>query len=102
MGKRVVCDKCSNEFELKLKTKKHINNIEEIYFKCPNCGEKFVSYFADKSIRLKQKKINKLWEEYKKAKNQEEVVKVAEKIAVFKAEIKADMEELRRKMLGTQ
>lgn len=100
MSNKVICDKCNKEFEIKLKVNNHINNIEEAYFKCPNCGEKYISCFTDKNIRLKQKKINKMWEEYKKAPTQEEVVKMAEKITALKAEIKEDIGKLKEKMLG--
>lgn len=102
MSNKVNCDKCDKEFEIKLKVKKHINNIEEVCFKCPNCGEKYISCFTDKNIRLKQKKINKMWEEYKKALTQEEVIKMSEKITILKEEIKEDIGKLKENMLSNQ
>lgn len=99
---KVKCDSCNKEFEIKLQVKKHPGAVEETYFICPKCKERYVSYFTDKDIRAKQKQINKLWEEYRKAKTQEEVVRIADKIATLKAEIGENIDKLKRKMLGTQ
>lgn len=96
----IICDNCTKEFELKPITKKLNDGIYEVYFKCPHCSEKYNSYFTNKNIRIKQKNINKMWEIYKNAKTQEEVVEMVTKIDSLKASIKADMESLKKKMLG--
>lgn len=97
----IVCDICKKEFALKPITKKHIDGINEVYFKCPHCSEKYISYFTNKNIRIKQKNINKMWEIYRNTKTQEEVVEMVEKIDILKATIKAEMENLKKKMLDT-
>lgn len=102
MNNKVICDKCNKKFELKLKTRKLPLNIIETYFTCPHCKEKYVSYYTDESIREKQKKINKMWEEYRQLREPDAIADMAIKIMEFKAEIKKDMEELRRRMLSTQ
>lgn len=99
MNNKVVCDKCNKKFEIKLKTRNLPLGIEEVYFICPHCKEKYVSYYTDESIREKQKKINGMYEEYRKAKTQKETIKMVEKIDSMKAEIKADMVELKKRML---
>lgn len=50
----IVCDKCGKEFEIKesdLKIKKFENEIEIQYFKCPDCGEKYIYLVTDESLR---------------------------------------------------
>lgn len=90
---KVVCDKCNKEFKIVLKTRKLPLGVEEVYFKCTHCNEKYVSYYTDESIRKKQREINKMYEE---------IAKITDKINKTKAETKSDMEELKKKMLGTQ
>lgn len=50
----IVCDKCGKEFQIKesdLKVKKFENEIEIQYFKCPECGEKYIYLVTDKKLR---------------------------------------------------
>lgn len=99
----IICDECKKEFELKPRTKKHADVIVEVYFKCPHCGKEYVSYFTDKTIRIKQKNINKMWAEYRNAgTDKEKVAEMVKKIDGMKASIKVLMENLKIKMLGTQ
>jgi transcription initiation factor IIE alpha subunit len=98
----VVCDKCNKEFKITAKTRKLPLGIDETYFTCPHCKTKYISYYTDESIREKQTEINKLWDKYRKLKDGKEMVKMIEKINYMEAEIKADMENLKKKMLGTQ
>lgn len=102
MNNKVVCDKCSKKFEIKVKTRKLPLGVEEVYFTCPHCKEKYVSYYTDPEIREKQKKINKIHEDYRRAKTGEDIIKMLRTINAMKAEIKSDMEALKKKMLGTQ
>lgn len=99
---KVVCDKCNKKFEIKLKTRKLPLGVEEVYFICSHCKEKYISYYTDESIREKQKKINEMWTKYRKLRNPVEIANMALEIGNFKKEIKTDMEELKRKMLGIQ
>ncbi|WP_054637175.1 hypothetical protein [Thalassobacillus sp. C254] len=60
MNNRVVsCDKCNQEFQIKPKTFKK-KGIEETYFNCPECKEKYGVIVTDKTIRRKQKAIKEL------------------------------------------
>lgn len=99
---KVTCDKCNKKFEIKAKTRKLPLGIEEVYFICPHCKEKYVSYYTDESIREKQNEINKVWEEYRQLRDPAAIADMAIKITELKDEIKADMEELKKEMLGTQ
>ena len=98
----IICTACKKEFELKPSTKKYTGGIDEISFKCPYCKKKYIAYFIDKNIRIKQKNINKLWEKYRQASNQKEVAETLEEINVMKANIKILIDNLKVKMLGTQ
>jgi hypothetical protein len=98
----VICDECEKEFEVKASTKKLTNGISETSFKCPHCKKKYISYFTNRDIRIKQKNINKLWEKYRKASDDEEVAEMVIKIRTMKASIKILMDNLKIKMLGAQ
>jgi hypothetical protein len=98
MNNKVVCDKCNKKFELKLKTRKLPLGIEENYFICLHCNTKYVSFYTDESIREKQKKINKMWKDYRQLRDPAAIADMAINITELKAEIKADMEELKKKM----
>lgn len=102
MNNKVVCDKCNKKFDIKVKTRKLPLGIVETYFTCPHCKEKYISYYTDENIREKQKKINDMQVKYRKLKNPVEIANMALEIGNFKKEIKADMEKLKNKMLGTQ
>jgi len=48
----VKCDSCSKKFKFKNPKKRKINDqISEIYFECPNCGEEFHSYYENEKVR---------------------------------------------------
>ncbi|EDS77315.1 transglycosylase [Clostridium botulinum C str. Eklund] len=97
----VICDDgCKEEFELTdLKELNHDNDIVEVYFNCPNCGKKYICCYTDKSIRLKQKRLNKLWKKYRSSKRQGKVIGTLKMIEKLKVEIKNDMNNLKIKML---
>lgn len=95
----VKCDICTVEFEIKAKVRKHPNKVEEVYFICPNCKKKYTGYYTNEGIRIKQDKINKLWEKYRKDKSNNTL---GTKIMELKKEINENMDRLRMKMIGTQ
>lgn len=97
----IKCDNCNEEFELITKVKK-TNGIEEVYFKCSHCKVKYISYFTNKNIRIKQKNINKLWQKYKKCTTEDEAIEMMKNIDTMRIEIKVDMNNLKKKMLGTR
>lgn len=57
MKKKVNCNKCKKNFIIKPKVKKHKEGIEELYFKCPHCKEKYTAFYIDKEGKELQKKI---------------------------------------------
>ena len=80
----VNCNECNEAFKIDTKVEKHGKDIEEVYFICPNCNERYTAYFTDKHIRTKQKKVEDLYEEINK----------------LKAELDHDMEVLKSKIEG--
>lgn len=56
---RVVCDDCKNEIDMDVKTKEHRDSIEEVYFDCPICNHRYVSYFTNQRIRKLQYRMQK-------------------------------------------
>lgn len=94
----LICDSCDMEFELKVKIKKHSRLVEESYFKCPHCKERYSSYFTDEHIRSKQKQINKLWEQLRESSEEKQTADLAVRVENMKAEIKKDMVSLKDTM----
>lgn len=87
-----VCDEgCKKQFEVtKFKEKTHKNNVIETYFRCPHCNKKYVCFFTDDRIRKKQSEVRRL--SNNPANNQ--------RIEQLQAELKEDMNRLKKKMLG--
>lgn len=59
-GNLVQCDNCSEVFKIHLKEKHHPGNIIESYFKCPECGEKYITHVTDQWARKEQQDIKKM------------------------------------------
>ncbi|MGJ8756256.1 hypothetical protein [Clostridium botulinum] len=97
-----ICNEgCKEKFELEsLKESNRENDVVEIYFICPYCGKKYICCFTNRMIRLKQYKLNKLWEKYRAAKTSDKQRSIFKAIEKLKAEIKKDMDALKIKMLG--
>ncbi|EKS4344835.1 transglycosylase [Clostridium sporogenes] len=98
----VYCNKCNKDFEIKAKEKKYADGIVELYFKCPYCKERYTSFFTDKNIRQKQKKVRKFYEQYGKETDEHKIIELLKQIDDLKVEIGNDMNKLKNRMLGTQ
>lgn len=49
---KVICDKCGFHFDVvELNIEKVKKDIERNYFRCPNCGEEYTSYYSNDKIR---------------------------------------------------
>lgn len=55
MGSMVYCNKCKHEFEVKVKTKHIENDVEEVFFNCPHCHERYTAYYTNDKIKQLQK-----------------------------------------------
>lgn len=57
---KVICDKCKHEFIVEPLTEKIQGDIQRVYFICPKCNEKYISYYLNSKIIQKQLKAKKL------------------------------------------
>lgn len=51
----VYCDKCKHEFNVKVRTRYIDKDVEEVFFNCPNCHERYTAYYINDKIRKMQK-----------------------------------------------
>lgn len=67
------CDKCKNEFEINIQTKKIDDNVVKQYIKCPFCEEEYTVIYLNEAVKRYR-------ENFKKAKTIEEKEKYKNKI----------------------
>jgi transcription initiation factor IIE alpha subunit len=92
----IKCDKCDEEFELKVQVTKYHGGIEKSFLKCPCCGERYTVSFTDKGIRAKQYEINKLRDKLSSA-EVEDVDSITKQIDVIKNYMRKNILRLRAK-----
>lgn len=69
----VNCDKCSQTFEIKPKSKKVKDDIKENYFQCPHCKEKYITYYSNNESRSIQTEISRVKKLIEEDKNNQEL-----------------------------
>lgn len=92
------CDKCKKEFEIKPRIKKFADGIEETFFICPGCNERYSSYFTDKDIRKKQAKLRNKYNEIVRAANKDDKMKLMHEHKQMQSDLQADMKILKINM----
>lgn len=96
---KVNCDKCKKDFIIKPKIKKHKEDIEELYFKCPYCKERYAAFYIDKEGKELQKKIKMEYARYNNITvGKEETLK---RIKGTQVRLDIKMKNLKRYMEGT-
>ncbi|MFE0442736.1 hypothetical protein ACFW0C_08880 [Aerococcus sp. NPDC058936] len=75
-----------------------IGDIEKNYFKCTHCQTEYITACIDPSLRKKQLKVKKLYQQLKMLKGEKEIIKKVNQINDLEAEIKADMAELKERL----
>ena len=55
----IYCNECKYEFEPKVRTKHIENDVEEVFFNCPECHERYTAYYLNDKIKKLQKQIKK-------------------------------------------
>lgn len=48
-----TCNKCKHEFDIDIQTRVLYDDVEEVYFTCPNCSEHYHNTFTNANIRKK-------------------------------------------------
>lgn len=56
----VICEYCSNDIEIELKTTKVTETISKVYFNCEVCRKEYIAYHITQSIIDKQNKMQQL------------------------------------------
>lgn len=56
----IYCNECKYEFEPKVRIKYIDKDIEEIFFNCPNCNERYTAYYRNDKVKKLQKELNKI------------------------------------------
>lgn len=75
-----------------------VGDIEKNYFKCPHCQTEYITSCIDPSVRKKQLKVKKLYQQLRLLKGEQEIIKKVNQISDLEAEIKADMTELKKEI----
>lgn len=57
----IYCNECKYEFEPKIRTKHIENDVEEVFFNCPECHERYTAYYLNDEAKEIQKLIKKHW-----------------------------------------
>lgn len=53
----VCCNECKHEFEVSVRTRYIKDDIEEVFFNCPECNERYTAYYLNDKIKDMQKKL---------------------------------------------
>lgn len=91
----VNCDKCKSDFEVDIKVKKVIKDIEKTFFKCPHCGEIYTAFFTNAKVRKMQEEIRDIRNKFKSNENIGEKVKLETKYKKLNRKIKKEMNMLK-------
>lgn len=97
----IYCDKCKNDFEIKVETERVKDDVKRIFFICPYCKAKYISFYLNSRIEGKQEKIRKIVDKIKKNKNSFDIdkgKKLLKQYEELKKEIGSDMKILREKI----
>lgn len=87
MKVKVICDKCKKEFKLRkndIKTQSFLG-IDEEYYNCPRCKEKYVVVVTNIKTKILRKEIDVL-RSYKN-KNKEQYELIENKLKEYKKEM---------------
>jgi len=95
----VKCDSCNIKFEFKNpKKRKLTDQISEIYFECPNCGEEFHSYYENEKVRELMTDNRKLQNKLKQDITKSKFDSLMEKIKYNKRRIDKEQSRIQNKI----
>jgi len=92
----VNCDKCNKDFKMKIKTRKYLRGVTEVYFKCPHCGERYTGYYTNDKIKKMQRELNDL---NKKLISDPEDLALKIRFGNLKESLRLEMEDLKFKIV---
>lgn len=94
-----TCNRCQEDFDIKLEERLVKNNIYKVSFSCNHCNKEYISYYTNIVVRNKQKKINKIAEKIKEANenaDSKKYMKLLKEYKKCKKEIDEEMEKLKK------
>ena len=94
---QVTCDNCHKEYEVVMRMDR-VGDIEKNYFKWPHCQTEYMTACIDPSVRKKQLKVKKLYQQLRLLKDEQKIIKKVNQINALESEIKADMAELKKEI----
>ena len=94
---QVTCDNCHKEYDVVMRMDR-VGDIEKSYFKCPHCQIEYITACIDPSVRKKQLKVKKLYQQLRLLKDEQKIIKKVNQINALESEIKADMAELKNEI----
>lgn len=93
-----LCVECGKNFEVESLEVTTTKEAEKHSFFCPRCGQEYIAFFKDASVKEKQAKIKKLYERMRKPgitqKQQKKLMMIIEKA---ENAVKKEMDALRKK-----
>lgn len=94
----VKCDSCNVRFEFENpKKRKLTDQVSEIYFECPNCGEKFHSYYENEKVRNLMDENKKLQNKLKRDITKAKFDSLMDKIRYNKRKINKEQKSIKNK-----
>jgi len=98
MQNAIHCDVCDEQIVIKPQLKKHGDGVQETYFNCPHCDERYTAYVTNAEIRKRQREIKRLGELLHKITDKVKYQKAFEKYQNRKAELEPMMNVLKYKI----
>lgn len=100
--KEAHCDKCKAAILIKLEEEELKDNISRVFFRCNNCGEEYLVHYTSVLVKIKQRKIVNIANNYEKIRDKDYVAaeKLFKKYQNLKKEIGKDMDKLKKRMGG--
>lgn len=93
----VNCNKCKKDFEMNVLTETVKGDIERVYFICPYCNEKYISFYLNSKIKKKQCEIRKITEQLKMVNSIGTKLKLQKRFKQLNNEIGTHMKELKER-----
>lgn len=88
------CNYCSCHFDVVLENKTQ-RGVTKTFFRCPECGEEYVAYFRNPSVRKMQRRIALLYKQMENATTTFERNVLMKVIAEKEEVVRDKMDELR-------
>ena len=55
----VTCNECKHKFKVNVRTRQCSIDVQEVFFNCPNCNERYTAYYLNDRIKHLQMKLKR-------------------------------------------